>query len=175
METILLGILLFFGIHTLKPAFPERRQKLINQFGEIPYKISYSLIAAFGLALMIFGYKSAEYVWLWAPLPGSPFVTHGLMLPAALLLIAANFPTSWGKAAKHPMMIGTLLWVIAHLWTNGHLKSVLLFGSFGLYAIFTLIKADWSRPVKPRPWYLNVAWIIASIVAYGFIRFLHTI
>ncbi len=60
METILLGILLFFGIHALKPAFPERRQRLINQFGEIPYKVIYSLIAACGLGLMIFGYKLVD-------------------------------------------------------------------------------------------------------------------
>jgi len=175
MEIIILGIALFFGVHSLKPIFPQQRENLITRFGNIPYKIGYALIAAIGMGLMIYGYIYAPYVWLWSPLPASQLVTFALMVPAAFLLVGADFPTSWGKAVKHPMMIGTLLWAIAHLWSNGHLKSVLLFGSFGLYATFMLLKADWSIEVKPRPLILNLAWIVVSVLAYGVIRYLHTL
>lgn len=175
MELLILGIALFFGIHSLKPVFPHQRQVLIARLGNIPYKITYALIAGCGMGLMIYGYSNAPYQWLWSPLPASALVTPALMVPAALLLVAADFPTSWGKAVKHPMMIGTVLWATAHLWSNGHLKAVLLFGSFGVYAIFMLCKADWNIKTKPRPLFLNILWVVVSILAYSVIRYLHSL
>jgi len=175
MTLLLIGLSLFFVPHMLSSIAPTLRANVITKLGEIPYKIAYSVMAAAGLALIIIGYKTAPYIWLWAPLPGSPFVTHGLMLPAALLLVAANFPTSWGKKVKHPMMIGTLLWAVAHLWTNGHVKAVLVFGGFGLYAVWMLIKADWQKAVAPQAIWKNLTWIIVSVLAYGVIRMLHTL
>lgn len=175
MEIIILGIALFFGIHTLKPVFPMGRQSLINRFGNVPYKLGYTLVAASGMGLMVYGYINAPYVWLWSPLPGASIITPALMLPAAFLLVGADFPNSWGKAVKHPMMIGTVLWATAHLWSNGHLKAVLLFGSFGIYAIFMLYKADWNIKTKPRPLFLNILWVVVSILAYSVIRYFHSL
>ena len=175
MEILILGIALFFGIHSLKPVFPQQRLLIIERIGSIPYKLIYALIAAVGLGLMVYGYIYGPYDLLWAPLPAALLVTFGLMIPAALFLVGADFPTNWGKAVKHPMMIGTLLWAVAHLWSNGHTKGVLLFGSFGIYAIFMLYKADWNITVKPRPLFLNILWLVVSVLAYFGIRYLHTL
>lgn len=175
MTMLITGLILFFAVHLIKPAAPNLRESLVSKLGDIPYKIAYSAIAGVGMALFIIGYKQAEYIWLWAPLPGSPFLTHGLMLPAALLLIAPYIPNSWGKRAQHPMMIGVLLWAIAHLWTNGHLKEVLLFGSFGLYSLIIMMKSDWNQTITAQPIWKNIVWIVAAILVYGVARMLHTI
>lgn len=175
MAFLVLGIILFFGIHTLKPVFSDHRQVLIERLGEIRYKIYYSMIAGIGLGLIIYGYIQADYIWLWSPLPGATMVTFALMVPAALLLVGADFPTSWGKAVKHPMMIGTVIWAIAHLWVNGHVKALLLFGGFGIYAVMILSQADWKKEIKPKPLVLNLLWVPVSIGAYVGVRYLHTI
>jgi len=175
MTMLVTGLILFFAVHLIKPVAPNLRESLVSKLGDIPYKIAHSAIAGIGMALFIFGYKQTEYIWLWAPLPGSPFITHGLMLPAALLLIAPYIPNSWGRRTQHPMMIGVLLWAIAHLWTNGHLKAVLLFGSFGLYSVLIMMKSDWNQTIAAQPIWKNLIWVIAAILVYGVARMLHTI
>lgn len=173
MTMLAAGLILFFTAHLIRSLAPDVRRNLKNKLGETPYKIAYSAIAGLGMALFIFGYKQAEYIWLWAPLPGSPFVTHGLMLPAALLLIAPYIPNSWGKRMQHPMMLGVMFWSIAHLWTNGHLKAVLLFGSFGLFAALIMLKGNWSKEIEAQPIWKNGLWIVAGLLLYGLARHLH--
>ena len=58
-----------------------------------------------------------------------------MMIPSLIFLVAGNLPTSGIKCwAGHPMLLGTALWSLAHLWSNGDLASIMLFGCFGLWS-----------------------------------------
>ncbi len=37
------------------------------------------------------------------------------------------------------MLIGILIWSFVHLIANGDLRSIMLFGSFGIYALIDII------------------------------------
>ena len=172
MTVLLCGLILFITIHLIKPLLPRLRGGIINRIGEAPYKIVFSILSAIGLLAIIFGYKQSPHEWLWAPLFGAG-VTMLLMLPATALVVAAYFPNSWGRHVKHPMLIGALIWAGAHLATQSHLKGIMLFGGFFLFAVIVLCKADWHRSVSPKPLWLNVAWLLASKLAYIGIRYVH--
>ena len=56
-----------------------------------------------------------------------------------VLLAAANVQTNIKRFIKHPMLIGILIWSFAHLIANRDLRTIILFGSFGVYALIDII------------------------------------
>ena len=66
---LILGLVLFIGIHvftTLRGA----RAAAIGRLGDGPYKGLYSLVAAVGLVLIVWGfsrYRAAGYIQVWNP------------------------------------------------------------------------------------------------------------
>ena len=71
MLPLLLGLLVFTGVHLL-PMQVDVRRGLITRYGEMAYKAAFSLVAALGLGLIIFGYHKAQThlgknPQLWSP------------------------------------------------------------------------------------------------------------
>ncbi|MBM3650967.1 MAG: NnrU family protein, partial [Alphaproteobacteria bacterium] len=64
MTILILGLALFLGIHLLT-TLRETRAAVIGRIGEGAYKGLYSLIAAIGLALIVWGfgrYRTEGYI-----------------------------------------------------------------------------------------------------------------
>ena len=150
---MILGLVVFFGVHTLTTQ-REARARLIASFGDGGYKIGYSLVAAIGLALIVWGfahYRSAGMIDVWEGLvPARALVilrhiTVALMLPAVILVVASYIRGRIYTTLKHPMLAGVKLWAAAHLLANGDLGSIILFGSFLAWAVFDRIS------LKRRP------------------------
>src|SRR5258705_10370000 len=81
---MILGLVVFFGVHTVT-THREPRARLIASLGDGGYKIGYSLVAATGLALIIWGfahYRSAGMIDVGNPPTVLKQLTVGLMLPA---------------------------------------------------------------------------------------------
>ena len=144
---MILGLVVFFGVHTLTIQ-REARARLIASFGDGGYKIGYSLVAAIGLALIVWGfahYRSAGMIDVWEGLvPARALVilrhiTVALMLPAVILVVASYIRGRIYTTLKHPMLAGVKLWAAAHLLANGDLGSIILFGSFLGWAVFDRI------------------------------------
>lgn len=132
-----LGLLLFLGIHCL-PHFQAARQSLILRVGEMRYKGLFSLISAAGLAMIVAGVMQRDYIHLWNSPAWSRELIIGAMLPASILLCSANFSNNIQRLTRHPMLIGLLLWSASHLFANGDLASLMLFGGFLCFALFDL-------------------------------------
>ena len=137
MNLLILGIIIFFSIH-LVPISPLKKI-LINRLGENKYKGLYSLIALVGLLIIIYGFGHADFHPVWDPLPYSREITLALMPISMVLLAAANVQTNIKKFIKHPMLIGIFIWSFVHLIANGDLRSIILFASFGVYALIDII------------------------------------
>jgi uncharacterized membrane protein len=139
MLYLALGLLLFLGTHSLRIVAEPWRQRTIARIGVPAWRAAYSLVAVAGFVLIIKGYGEPDT--LAAPLYELPawsrLLTIALMLPAAVLLVAAYVPgTRIKQAVGHPMMLATRVWAGAHLLSNGRLADVLLFGSFFAWAVF---------------------------------------
>ena len=69
-----------------------------------------------------------------------------------MLLTAAYVPGNAIKARlRHPMLLGTKVWALAHLMANGKLADVVLFGAFLIWAIVCFRAARQRDRINPPP------------------------
>lgn len=152
MILLVVGLVLFLGVHSIAIVAPGWRERMLARLGERRWKGIYALIAAVGLVLLIYGYGQARQqpVLLYATPVWMRHVTALLMLPVFPLVLAAYVPGRIKAALKHPMLAGVKLWAFAHLLSNGMLADVLLFGGLLAWAVADRISLK-HRPAKPLP------------------------
>lgn len=137
MTLLIIGLVLFLGIHSVRIVADGARDRFIATRGRGAWKGLYSLASALGLFCIIWGYGAArsQTVMLWTPLPGMKPITVALMLLAFILIVAAYVPGNAVKAhLHHPMVLAVIVWAVAHLLVKSTLASLLLFGAFGVWA-----------------------------------------
>ena len=152
---MILGLILFLGIHTLTIQRKLRAQ-VIGAAGEGGYKIGYSLVSFAGLALIVWGfakYRATGWIDVWQPPAAMKHIAVALMLPAVILVVAYYIRGRIYTTLKHPMLTGIKLWAAAHLLANGDLGSIILFGAFLAWAVFDRIslkrRTDTGAPPIP--------------------------
>jgi uncharacterized membrane protein len=152
MTLLLVGLVLFLGIHSVSIVAPAWRDAQLARRGESAWKGSYAVVAAVGLGLLIYGYGVARQspVLLYTPPAALRHVALLLLLPVFPLLFAAYLPGRIKTAAKHPMLLAVKFWAFAHLLANGTLADVLLFGGFLAWAVADRISLK-RRPVRSVP------------------------
>jgi uncharacterized membrane protein len=149
---MILGLILFFGVHTLTTQ-RDLRARFIASMGEGGYKIFYALVSIAGLALIAWGfadYRATGWIDVWYPPKAFKHITAALMLPAVILVVASYLRGRIYTTLKHPMLTGIKLWAVAHLLANGDLGSIILFGSFLAWAVFDRISLK-RRPDAGAP------------------------
>ena len=182
MGIFLMGLGLFLGVHSVHMLAPEWRARTLASMGEQRWKGLYSLLSLLGLVGIVWGYSMVRQdpTVLWAPPAGLRHVTLTLMLFSWVLLLAAYVPGNLFKAKlHHPMLLGVLLWSLAHLAFNGRLVQVLLFGTFGVWAAFSLASCFQRDRLagKTYPagrWLPSLGVLLLAALVYGlFVARLH--
>jgi uncharacterized membrane protein len=180
METFLAGLVVFFGIHAVAIVAPGFRDRMAARLGAGPWKGLYSLIAIVGFWLIVSGWSEARAASdvLWLAPPWTRHLAAALLLPVFPLLLAAYLPGRIARAVRHPMLLATLLWAIAHLVTTLTTAKLLLFGTFLIWAGAVWVSQAWRTPrVIPRlpasP-FNDVIAIVAGLALYaGFALWAH--
>ncbi len=137
MTALILGLLIFLGVHCIRIFAEDWRTRTRARIGESAYKGLYSLLSVLGFVLIIWGYGQARLqpVALWTPQPWARHPAALLTLLAFVLLAAAYVPANGIKARlHHPMVLGIKVWAFAHLLANHTLADLLLFGGFLVWA-----------------------------------------
>ena len=140
MTLLVAGLVLFIAVHLI-PSVVPLRAALIARLGAGPYRGLFSLVAAAGLALIVWGFARAPFEPLYAAPAWGRQVAMFAVPVALVLFAAANMPTHIRAVLRHPMLLGLLVWATTHLLSNGDLRSVVLFGSFAAYAVLDLVSA----------------------------------
>jgi uncharacterized membrane protein len=138
MIVLVLGLVLFLGVHSVRIVADDWRGAQLARRGEAAWKGAYSLLSLAGLALVVVGYGLSRTapIELWTPPTWTRHVAALLTIPAFVLLAAAYVPGTRIKAAVgHPMVLGVKVWAFAHLIANGRLADLALFGAFLVWAI----------------------------------------
>ena len=138
MTFLILGLVLFLGVHSVRIFAEGWRTAQIAQRGEGAWKGLYSVASIVGFGLIIWGYGLAreQPTVLWPPQLWARHLASLLMLAAFILLAAAYVPKNGIKAwVHHPMVLGVKVWALAHLLANHTLADLLLFGSFLVWAV----------------------------------------
>lgn len=175
MIWLVIGLVLFLGVHSVRIVAPEYRQAQIDARGLNAWKGVYSLVSIAGFVVLIWGYGLARQdpVVFWVAPFWMSHVVALLMVFAMILLVASQLPAGRIKAAvKHPMLLSVKIWAFAHLLVNGDLASLLLFGGFLAWAVIDRISEKkrlragiTSNPVAgPLKW--DIVAIVGGIVLY---------
>jgi uncharacterized membrane protein len=142
MTILIIGLLLFLGIHSSRIFAESAREKFIKQRGENAWKGIYTLISFVGLALIILGYSLARQAptVLWNPPTATRHIAALLTLFAFILVASTYFKQSWMRVRfHHPMLLGVKVWALSHLLSNGTVADTLLFGGFLVWAVLCFI------------------------------------
>jgi uncharacterized membrane protein len=144
MTLLILGLVLFLGMHSTRIVADGFRSAQVARLGLNGWKAIYSVVSIAGFVLLVYGYglaRESPTVLFVAP-PWMRHVTALLTIPAFVLLAAAYVPgTRIKRAVGHPMVAGVKIWAFAHLLSNGTLADVVLFGTFLAWAVFDYVAA----------------------------------
>lgn len=138
MWFLILGLLIFLGMHSLRMLAPEFRDRAIARHGANAWRAIYSLVSIGGFVLIVWGFGLARQqpVLLYAPILAMKHLNMLFTLLAFVLVAAAYVPRNHIKAKLgHPMLAGIKLWALGHLLATGFLHDVVLFGTFLVWAI----------------------------------------
>jgi uncharacterized membrane protein len=182
MFILILGIVLFLGIHALT-TLRDTRAALVARVGPGPYKGLYSLSAGLGLVLIIWGfhvYRAEHWVQLWSPPAWTHHITIALMWFAFVALACSGGPPSRIRGwLRHPMLVGVKIWALAHLIANGDAGGLLLFASFLAWAVYDRIavkrRGDAGAPRLAQFTSADAIALVGGTVAYVAMIFLHPV
>jgi uncharacterized membrane protein len=172
MSLLVIGLVLFLGIHSLPIFSAAARERLVATLGRNGWRGVHSVVSLAGLALIGVGYGQARLAptVLYLPPDWMRHVTLLLMLPVFPLLFAAWLPGRIQAAVKHPLLTAVKTWALAHLLANGTLADALLFGGFLAWAVadrISLRRRESSLNIAARPAALNdVIAVVAGIALY---------
>jgi uncharacterized membrane protein len=140
MAVLILGLVLFLGVHSTRIVADGWRTATIARIGEKPWKGLYALASIAGFVLIVWGFGLARRnpVYLWEAPMGMRHLAGALLLIAFVLLVATYVPRNSIKARlHHPMVLAVMVWALAHLLANGNLADVVVFGAFLVWAVFS--------------------------------------
>lgn len=181
MTILLIGIALFLVVHLLT-TFRDVRENLINKYGLKNYKLGYSLFAAIGLLLIIWGfgaYRAGGLIQIWDPPTWTRHLAMPLVWIAFIALASRRAPGSsrirgW---LRHPTLVAIKAWALAHLLVNGDLGGMILFGSFlafGVYDRISVKKRGDAGTLQSEAFARgDLIAVVAGTVLFVLILFLH--
>ena len=185
MIYLILGLVIFLGVHSLRMVADGWRTQTRARLGEGAFKGVYSVISVLGFALLVWGFGQARQmpVQLWSPPTFMRHLALLLTLISFVLLAAAYVPGNTIKArVHHPMVLGVKVWAFGHLLANGNLAHVVLFGSFLAWAVWNFVasrRRDRAQGVQYPPGTGGAtavtvvvgvgAWLIFALVLHGWL------
>ena len=177
MVLLVLGILLFAGVHFVPSLAPGLKASWLGRLGENGYKGTFSVLLLASFALIITGWRSAQPEFLYTPSPALRHPARGLLLIAFLLMVVSSRSSRLSLMIRHPQLSGVTLWGIAHLLLNGDSRSLVLFGGMAVWAVLEMIAINrrdgaWVKGVAPS-WGTELVNLIIAVVVVGVVVYIH--
>ncbi|WP_113408111.1 NnrU family protein [Rhizobiales bacterium] len=168
MALLILGIVLFLGLHLIRVVAPGLRTTLIASLGEGGWKGAYSIASIIALIVLIYGFGQArDMTPIWTPPFWMSHITILLMLFALICLVASLLPAGHiAVRTKHPMVLSVKIWALAHLLSNGDGAAILLFAAFlawGVILRISLKRHERAGEITLRP-FVSAKYDVYAIV-----------
>jgi uncharacterized membrane protein len=172
MTLIAIGLALWVLPHWFKRLAPDMRAGM----GDAG-KAVVAVLTLAGLVLMVLGYRGAEFVPVYTPMPGMGHANNSLMLISVFLFGLGGTKGMLYPKLRHPMLLGTMIWAGAHLLVNGDQASILLFGGIGLWALISMAMINragaWVAPVNGRGIKGDLMNLVGTLLLFGVIAMIH--
>lgn len=177
MALLILGLVLFAGVHFIPSLAPGVKASAMARLGEGGYKGIFSLLLLSALALIVFGWRGTTPSLWYLPPPALHVPALLLVALGVIVMGAANRNSRLRLVLRHPQLTGVAMWGIAHLMVNGENRSVLLFGTLTLWAIaemFAINRRDgvWIKEAPPG-WGSEIVTLVIGLVVVGVLVAIH--
>jgi uncharacterized membrane protein len=176
MIILLLGLTLFFALHSLSFVAPRWREQKRQRWGRATWRWINFIGSTLAVLMIAYGYKLTRLtpIVIYVSPGWLRRVTDVLMLAVFPLVYATFLPSRIRTTLRYPDLVAIKLWAFAHLLANGMLADILLFGSFLAWAVMNRISL--KRRVRimpgaaPSP-YNDLVAIVAGLLTYLIIVF----
>lgn len=153
MTWLISGIALFVIVHLSSSAFPGMRSMLKETIGEKAHRGAFAALALAGVVMIVIGWRSTIPVAIYAPPSWGATLAFLLMFISIVLFGASHAKTNIKRVVRHPQLTAVALWSVAHLASNGDTRSLILFGSLGLWALTEMLlinrrDGEWLKPER---------------------------
>ncbi|REG86813.1 NnrU family protein [Marinomonas pollencensis] len=183
MWNLVIGLVIFFGLHSLHIFASEWRARSMAKNGALRWRMRFGLLTLLAIASIIMGYEHTRQapIWLWNPPVWTHQIASLLVLVSFYFAAAALIPgTKLKSMVGHPFLLAVKLWAFAHLISNGTLADVVLFASFLVWSIVSFAVArrrDRAAGVA-KPEYIGVhmdlaAFVVSIVPWFAMVFFLH--
>jgi len=149
MLTLITGLLIFLGVHSISIVNTPWRNRMVARLGILSWQGIYALLSIIGFVLIVKGYDMARldaFVLYHSPM-WLRYIAALLLVFIFPLLLATYLPGRIQQVSKHPMLLATKIWAFAHLLTNGNLADLVLFGAFLAWAVISRISLKRRTPM----------------------------
>ena len=177
MTSMFFGLLLWSLVHFVPSVATGIKEAWVSRMGENGYKLSFTLLIAISLVLIVLGWRSALPSQLYLPPIGARHLAFLLLALAFLLFGAAQQPTRIKRLVRHPQLSGVIAWSIAHLMLNGDTRSILLFTWLAAWAALEIMFINrrdgaWVKPQAPS-WGREAAGAVISLGIFLLVALAH--
>ncbi len=177
MILLILGVLIWSGVHLVPSRGIEKRTALIDSIGEGPYKGLFALSLVGAIVLMVMGWRSAIPTSAYAAPSWGREVAYLAMYLSLVLFIGSNLPSNLKRIVRHPQLTGVAVWGLGHLFANGEWRSVVLFGGIGIWAVAEIVSinqrdGEWEKP-EALPLSAEVKPLVAGLITWVVLVFAH--
>ena len=172
MSLLILGLALWIAAHLFKRVAPAGRAALGDKG-----KGLVAVILLISVVLMVIGYRGADVSPVYTPLAGMGHLNNLLMLVSIFLFGVGGTKGVLYTRLRHPMLLGMLIWAVAHLLVNGDVASIVLFGVLGAWAIVEMVVINaagaWVRPTEGKGVKGDLRNGVATLVLFAIIGAVH--
>ena len=176
MGLLILGVALWAAVHLFPVLAPARRAALNEQLGQ-RYRGLFSLLIITSLVLIVIGWRGTIPTDVYAPQIWGRHLTYLLVLIAFVLFAAAKTDNNIKRIVRHPQLTAILVWATGHLFANGDVRSLILFGAMGLWAMAEIVlisrrEGPWQKAAAVS-WSKDLVTVVIGIVVMVVFMFLH--
>lgn len=170
MSLLVLGAVLWCAVHLMPAVARPLRQKLVAALGEQPYRGVFALCIVAGIVLIVVGWRSTPAAAVYGPPGWGHYAAVPLMLLAFFLFAASGQKTNVERFVRHPQLTSIVVWAVAHLLANGDSRSLVLFGTLGVWALLEIVlisrrEGAWQRPA-PAPLAAELKPLVIAVVVF---------
>ena len=173
MILLVLGVALFAVSH-LTLAIPEAKEAMRRSLGKF-HGAGFGLLSLIPLVLIVLGWRMAPFEPVYEAPSWGRIATFTLVLVAFLCLGIFLMRGSLRQRMRFPLACGVAFWSIGHLFSNGDVASLILFGGMLIYALAHL-SLGFANGIRPQPIIRqghDLISVLIGVALYGVFAQLH--
>ena len=149
MSILVIGILLFALLHGVT-AIPRYKSYIKSRTGERWDGPGFGLASVLVIAVIVLGWRSSIDATVYEPPAWGWYVNYVLTFIGFLFLGVFLFRGNYRQRLRFPMGLAVVFWAVGHLFSNGDLASLILFGGL-LCVSIALMTLAMANGIHPSP------------------------